>query len=330
MTGTWDCQEARIALGVYVLGAIDPAERALVDAHLATCEACQAELAELADLPTLLALVPAADAIALAEGLSGDDLYPPAGFPAGDAFPGGAFSEDVFPDDVFPGEGVFPVDGAFPVGAQFPGDSGPYEAGSLPGPLAPLPPPPLRSVPAPLAQPAPPVAGTPAAGPDKVAQVHDLSAARRRRQRLAWAGIAAAVVLIAAAFFGGARLAAPASSQAGGSSQSGLTAQHPNGKPAGPLVTVHGSNGTATATIAYQPMGWGLQMDALVTGIPVHTRCQMAVVEDNGTRVEVGGWQTDSAEGTVWYPTSTSVPASSIREFVITLATGPQITVMAA
>ena len=27
-----DCQEARISLGVYVLGAIDPAERALVDA----------------------------------------------------------------------------------------------------------------------------------------------------------------------------------------------------------------------------------------------------------------------------------------------------------
>jgi hypothetical protein len=35
MTGSWDCAEARISLGVYVLGAIDPAERALVDAHLA-------------------------------------------------------------------------------------------------------------------------------------------------------------------------------------------------------------------------------------------------------------------------------------------------------
>ena len=37
MTRTWDCQEARIALGVYVLGAIDPDERALVEAHLDTC-----------------------------------------------------------------------------------------------------------------------------------------------------------------------------------------------------------------------------------------------------------------------------------------------------
>jgi hypothetical protein len=34
MTQTWDCTEARLSLGVYVLGAIDPAERALVDAHL--------------------------------------------------------------------------------------------------------------------------------------------------------------------------------------------------------------------------------------------------------------------------------------------------------
>ncbi len=28
---TMDCSEARLSLGVYVLGAIDPAERALVD-----------------------------------------------------------------------------------------------------------------------------------------------------------------------------------------------------------------------------------------------------------------------------------------------------------
>ena len=34
MTQTWDCADARLSLGVYVLGAIDPAERALVDAHL--------------------------------------------------------------------------------------------------------------------------------------------------------------------------------------------------------------------------------------------------------------------------------------------------------
>ena len=45
--GTMDCPEARISLGVYVLGAIDPAERALVDAHLAACRECRDELAGL-------------------------------------------------------------------------------------------------------------------------------------------------------------------------------------------------------------------------------------------------------------------------------------------
>jgi hypothetical protein len=57
MTQTWDCTDARPSLGVYVLGAIDPAERALVDAHLLTCRDCRDELAGLAGLPALLARV---------------------------------------------------------------------------------------------------------------------------------------------------------------------------------------------------------------------------------------------------------------------------------
>ena len=57
MTQTWDCAEARPALGVYVLGAIDPAERGLVDTHLITCRDCRDELAGLAGLPALLARV---------------------------------------------------------------------------------------------------------------------------------------------------------------------------------------------------------------------------------------------------------------------------------
>jgi anti-sigma-K factor RskA len=57
MTQTWDCSDARMSLGVYVLGAIDPAERALVDAHLTTCRDCRDELAGLAGLPALLARV---------------------------------------------------------------------------------------------------------------------------------------------------------------------------------------------------------------------------------------------------------------------------------
>jgi hypothetical protein len=57
MTQTWDCAEARLSLGVYVLGAIDPGERGLVDAHLATCRDCRDELAGVAGLPALLARV---------------------------------------------------------------------------------------------------------------------------------------------------------------------------------------------------------------------------------------------------------------------------------
>jgi predicted anti-sigma-YlaC factor YlaD len=57
MTQTWECADARPSLGVYVLGAIEPAERSLVDAHLATCRNCRDELAGLAGLPALLARV---------------------------------------------------------------------------------------------------------------------------------------------------------------------------------------------------------------------------------------------------------------------------------
>ncbi|MGO9078104.1 MAG: anti-sigma factor family protein [Streptosporangiaceae bacterium] len=60
------CRDARQALGVYVLGAIDPAERALVEAHLSACESCRTELAGLAGLPALLGRVPPADAEMLA------------------------------------------------------------------------------------------------------------------------------------------------------------------------------------------------------------------------------------------------------------------------
>jgi hypothetical protein len=79
---TMDCSEARISLGVYVLGAIDPAERALVDAHLSTCRDCRDELAGLAGLPALLARVSMEEAIALAA--TDDEPFPLA---PGDAEP---------------------------------------------------------------------------------------------------------------------------------------------------------------------------------------------------------------------------------------------------
>src|SRR5262245_62248559 len=71
MTGSESCRVIRQALGVYVLGAIDPAERALVDEHLATCLDCREELASLAGLPSLLRRIPLQEAERLVAGDSG-------------------------------------------------------------------------------------------------------------------------------------------------------------------------------------------------------------------------------------------------------------------
>jgi predicted anti-sigma-YlaC factor YlaD len=62
VTGIGRCTDVRLALGVYVLGAAEPAERALVRMHLAWCRDCREELAALAGLPGLLRRVPAAEA----------------------------------------------------------------------------------------------------------------------------------------------------------------------------------------------------------------------------------------------------------------------------
>ena len=71
--------EIRRALGVYVVGAIDPADRAVVEAHLAWCVDCREELARLAGLPGQLGSVPAADVTRLILAEPG-----PAGREAGD------------------------------------------------------------------------------------------------------------------------------------------------------------------------------------------------------------------------------------------------------
>ena len=66
MSGAASCREIRHSLGVYVLGAIEPGDRAQVDEHLATCTECREELASLAGLPALLRRVPTAEAERLA------------------------------------------------------------------------------------------------------------------------------------------------------------------------------------------------------------------------------------------------------------------------
>jgi anti-sigma factor RsiW len=282
MTPHWDCAEARVALGVYVLGIIDPAERALVDAHLATCEACAAELAELDGLPGMLALVPAEEAIALAEGLPGDDLLL-GSLPALTLPP--ALEQHFRADQLQPGRPE-------PPRPEAPGPS-------TPGPrtLAPKP-------------------------AERLASVHDLSAARRRRRLAAVGSVAAAAVVIGAASFGGVKLAASPA-------QPGTADPHPNGLALGQWQTVMGSSGQAMAIISYQSMGWGVRLDAQVSGIPVGTPCQLWL-RTAGGQVQAGSWHTDTAEGSVWYGASADVPTSDIKAFVITVSGGQAITVTPA
>ena len=64
------CAGIRSQLGVYLTGAIAPAERAAAVRHLAECEDCRAELAGLAALPALLRRTPVQ---AAAQALPADD-----------------------------------------------------------------------------------------------------------------------------------------------------------------------------------------------------------------------------------------------------------------
>lgn len=57
------CAEARLSLGAYVVGALDPVDRSALEQHLNTCTACRDELSELAGLPGLLAHVDVADVV---------------------------------------------------------------------------------------------------------------------------------------------------------------------------------------------------------------------------------------------------------------------------
>ena len=240
---TMDCPEVRISLGVYVLGAIDPAERAVVDAHLATCRDCRDELAGLASLPALLARVSMEEAIALAA--TDDDPFPVSG------------------DDALE---------------------------------------PPREL---------------------LATVIDLTAARRRRRRWrdASVGVAAALV-IAVGVFGGLRLgSSPAQPTA--STANGLYVGVPNGS----WQTATGQSGGMTATVAYRPMGWGTMLDAKVTGIPVGTTCQLWVIDAKGNRVLADNWETDDAEGTVYYPGSVALSSKDVTAFEITVGQGKAIQV---
>ncbi|MER7211720.1 MULTISPECIES: zf-HC2 domain-containing protein [Streptosporangium] len=56
------CDDVRMSLGVYVLGALEPEECVLVEAHLAECEGCRAEFEELTGVAAFLEKVSQEDA----------------------------------------------------------------------------------------------------------------------------------------------------------------------------------------------------------------------------------------------------------------------------
>jgi predicted lipoprotein with Yx(FWY)xxD motif len=70
-----DCVHIRGELGVYLLGAIAPADRATVVQHLASCPRCRDEMAGMAALPALLGRLPAGQSGPLAS------LEPPGTLP---------------------------------------------------------------------------------------------------------------------------------------------------------------------------------------------------------------------------------------------------------
>ena len=59
----------RHELGAYLLGALEPAERRAVEAHLDTCPSCRDEVAQLSGLPSLLDRISAEEATADLPGL---------------------------------------------------------------------------------------------------------------------------------------------------------------------------------------------------------------------------------------------------------------------
>jgi hypothetical protein len=60
---TLSCSDATHALGAYVVGALDPPERADVEGHLGHCPMCRDELALLAPLPGLMSRLSLEEAI---------------------------------------------------------------------------------------------------------------------------------------------------------------------------------------------------------------------------------------------------------------------------
>jgi predicted lipoprotein with Yx(FWY)xxD motif len=125
------CAGIRPQLGVYLTGAIAPADRVAVVRHLTACPGCRAELAGLAGLPALLRRPPvqAAAQETPTDNTEPDNTvtyYPEAGYPEA-GYPEASYPEASYPEASYP-EAGYPE-------ASYPEASYP-EAGGMPGRLA--------------------------------------------------------------------------------------------------------------------------------------------------------------------------------------------------
>lgn len=82
-------------------------------------------------------------------------------------------------------------------------------------------------------------------------------------------------------------------------------------------------------TVTFRAMGWGTEAGAKVVGVPVGAYCTLVAVGKDGSRTTLGGWTTDTHEGTIWYPASLGLPMAQVREFQITVAGHGPITIPA-
>src|SRR5690348_17207306 len=109
MDNAGTCAGIRSQLGVYLTGAIAPADRVVVVRHLTACDGCRAELAGLAGLPALLRRPPvqAAAQEPPADNTVPDNTdayYPEAGYPAA-GYPEAGYPEAGYPEAGYPQAG---------------------------------------------------------------------------------------------------------------------------------------------------------------------------------------------------------------------------------
>jgi hypothetical protein len=146
-------------------------------------------------------------------------------------------------------------------------------------------------------------------------------AARRKRRARSQLAVAAVAGLAL-----GAGTAAGAAAAFGTAATLGTAAGPPPG-----AITVRGSNPSinANAVVVYAARPWGVQLSIQVTGVAAGTTCVLEVTGADGREWEAGSWTVAAHDEDAWYQASSSVPAISVRGFVVTSGTRVLVNVAA-